>query len=36
LLQLMGKGTADDQAEGGIDEMSVDDLIQAALDGQTD
>ncbi len=34
LLQLIGKGTG--PVEGDIDEMSVDDLIQAALDGQTD
>jgi len=34
LLQLLGKGTA--QADEDIDEMSVDDLIQAALDGHTD
>lgn len=34
LMQLIGKGTA--QTDEDIDEMSVDDLIQAALDGHTD
>jgi len=36
LLQLMGKSAAEEPAGGGIDEMSVDDLIQAALDGHAD
>nr|WP_196777918.1 type I polyketide synthase [Lentzea aerocolonigenes] len=35
LMQLIGKGTAAQDDED-IDEMSVDDLIQAALDGQAD
>jgi acyl transferase domain-containing protein len=36
LMQLIGRGSTEAAVEEDIDEMSVDDLIQAALDGQAD